>query len=78
MEQRQLKGEAMDQAEMTKRTLEIFRDWVDKPTVEKVKLLKTQMNIWKGSTKVYLQMKHTIYGCVQAARAFLMELQEAF
>jgi hypothetical protein len=36
------------------------------------------MNIRQGSKKVYLQMERTIYGCVQAARAFWMELQEAF
>jgi hypothetical protein len=36
------------------------------------------MNIKQGSKKVYLMMERTIYGSVQAARVFWMELQKAF
>jgi hypothetical protein len=61
MEQRQLRDEAMEQAEVTKQTLEIFQEWVDKPTVEKVKLLKTQMNIQQGSKNRRIFSNQTLF-----------------
>jgi hypothetical protein len=61
MEQRQLRDEAMEQAEVTKQTLEIFQEWVDKPTVEKVKLLKT---IQQGSKNRLVTFSNQTFFCV--------------
>jgi hypothetical protein len=44
----------------------------------KLKLLQEQKNLRGGAKKVYLQMQHTICRSVQAARAFWIELQQAF
>jgi Reverse transcriptase (RNA-dependent DNA polymerase) len=52
--------------------------WMDKPIGEKLQILITQRNPKGGSEKVLLKMKKTIYGSVQAARAFWIELQKAF
>jgi hypothetical protein len=45
---------------------------------EKARIMKAQCNPQVGSSKVYLQMTMTIYGSMQAARAFWIELQKAF
>jgi Reverse transcriptase (RNA-dependent DNA polymerase) len=45
---------------------------------EQLQILKRQGNQRGGSRKVYLQMQRTIYGSIQTARAFWMELQKAF
>jgi hypothetical protein len=78
VEARSRAGNKMKDEEVMKRAQEIFQEWVVKPNGENVFLLKKQLNIRQGSKKVYLRMQRTIYGCVQAARAFWMELQKAF
>lgn len=78
VEARSRAGNKMTDEEVMKRAQEIFQEWVVKPNGEKVILLKKQLNIKQGSKKVYLRMQRTIYGCVQAVRAFWMELQKAF
>jgi Reverse transcriptase (RNA-dependent DNA polymerase) len=51
---------------------------MNKTIGEKVMLLWQQKNHKGGARKVYLQMHWTIYGSVQAARAFWVELNKAF
>jgi hypothetical protein len=43
-----------------------------------LKVLREQRNPRGGAKKVFLQMQRTIYRSVQAARAFWIELQQAF
>jgi Reverse transcriptase (RNA-dependent DNA polymerase) len=78
MESRRDAGNAMTKSETVDRAKEIFKEWLEKDMGEKVRIMKAQCNPRVGSSKVYLQMKRTIYGSVQAARAFLIELQKAF
>jgi hypothetical protein len=78
MEKRVNAGQTMDKEEVMKRTKEIFQEWMVMQLGERLQFLKQQGNQRGGSRKVYLQMQQTIYGSVQAARAFWMELQKAF
>jgi hypothetical protein len=71
-------GQPMMKDDVMKRTKEIFLEWMEMQLGERLKILKKQGNQRGGSRKVYLQMQRTIYGSVQAARAFWMELQKAF
>jgi Reverse transcriptase (RNA-dependent DNA polymerase) len=43
-----------------------------------LKILREQKNPRGGAKKVFLKMQRTIYGSIQAARAFWIELQQAF
>jgi hypothetical protein len=68
----------MTTEEVKQRTKEIFQEWMEIPLSERLQLLKQQRSQRGGSKRVYLQMQRTIYGSVQAARSFWMELQKAF
>jgi Reverse transcriptase (RNA-dependent DNA polymerase) len=68
----------MTESETVNRAKEIFKEWLEKDVGEKARIMKAQCNPRVGSSKVYLQMKRTIYGSMQAARAFWIELQKAF
>jgi Reverse transcriptase (RNA-dependent DNA polymerase) len=78
MEQRYRASHPMTKEEVKERTKEIFKEWTEIPLSERLRLLKLQKSQRGGSKRVYLQMQRTIYGSVQAARAFWMELQKAF
>jgi hypothetical protein len=68
----------MEPKEVTKRAKVIFQSWMDKPIREKIHILRTQKNPKGGLDKVLLKIQKTIYGSVQVARAFWVELQKAF
>jgi Reverse transcriptase (RNA-dependent DNA polymerase) len=78
MTDRKHQGQVMTADDTIKEAKVIFQEWLNKSIGEKHQILKTQTNPKGGSNKVYLQMKKTIYGSVQAARAFWIELQRAF
>jgi hypothetical protein len=78
VEKRQTEGNPMEQQEVKDWAKEIFQLWMNKTIGEKVMLLWQQKNPKGGARKVYLQMHRTIYGSVQAARAFWVELNKAF
>jgi hypothetical protein len=78
MKLRDHEDKPMNEEEIMLEAKEIFQEWIDKNTEEKLQLLSQQKNLKHGSEKVLLQMQRTIYGSVQAARASWMELQKAF
>jgi hypothetical protein len=78
MDQRKKESQSMSTEEVKQRTKEIFQEWMEIPLSVRLILLKQQKRQRGGSGKVYLQMQRTIYGSVQAARAFWIELQKAF
>jgi hypothetical protein len=75
---RKAQGHDMTTKETMEKAKEIFQEWQNKTISEKHLILKSQMNPKGGANQVYLQMQKTIYGSVQAARAFWIELQRAF
>jgi hypothetical protein len=78
MQAKQRKQEEMGPEETMKRAQLIFQCWMDKPIGEKLQILRMQRNPKGGSDQVLLKMQKTIYGSVQAAQAFWIELQKAF
>jgi Reverse transcriptase (RNA-dependent DNA polymerase) len=78
MERTQVNDNSMNEETIKQRTKEIFQEWLLKSTGEKLKILREQKKPRGGAEKVFLKMQRTIYGSVQAARAFWIELQQAF
>jgi Reverse transcriptase (RNA-dependent DNA polymerase) len=78
MEMHKNAGQPMEREEVMIRTKEIFKEWMMMQLGERLKILKQQGKQRGGSRKVYLQMQRTIYGSVQAARAFLDGTTEGF
>jgi hypothetical protein len=78
MEKTQLNEDSMNEETLKQRTKEIFQEWLLKSTGEKLKILREQKNPRGGPKKVFLKMQRTIYGSIQVARAFWIELQQAF
>lgn len=70
MELRKAKGEPMKEEETMMRAKEIYKEWLSKPLMEKLAILRSEKSVKKGCKKVLLQMHRAIYGSVQAARAF--------
>ena len=71
-------GRAMSQDEVRRRLIELQEIWKRKPVAERVKLLKEQKNPRGGVRRIILRLLRTLYGTVQAARAFWREMLKAF
>ena len=71
-------GRSMTQEEVKARLRELFEKWKAKPIHERIRLLRNQRNPRGGVKRIILRLLTTLYGTVQAARAFWRELLQAF
>jgi hypothetical protein len=78
MEKGKEQGNTMSEIAVKERMKELLHEWRNKPAKERVQILKAQKNPRGGVKTVILRLLRTLYGSVQAARAFWKEMLQAF
>ena len=78
MEQRKRDNNPMTEQETHDRTFKLFEEWQHKPQDERRRIAQGLKNPKGGVAKLLLELLRTMYGSVQAAKAFWREMLAAF